>query len=195
MRRNIYAVFPEVGQARSALGALLDHGARPEDISLIVRETHIDDFQKEEITAGDVKHSVETGISTTTGADAASGAAQGAGIGLGLGAFAALVALFVPGIGLVIGGGALASAIAGTAGATAAGAVAGGITGYLKDQGFSEGQSLTYVDSFQEGAAILGVSVPSGPIDEPTVHAIFGKYQDVSALTVEGTAAPVSHAY
>jgi len=191
MRRNIYAVFPEVGQARSALGALFDHGAKPEDISLIIREPHVDDFSKHE-TAGDVKHAVETGISTTTGADAASGAAQGAGIGLGLGAAVALVSLFVPGIGLVIGGGALATAIAGAVGTTAAGAVAGGITGYMKDQGFSDGQSLHYVDSFHEGAAILGISVPSGSVDETIVQAIFGKYQDVSPLTVEGIPAPAT---
>ncbi len=44
----------------------------------------------------------------------------------------------MPGVGLVVGGGALALAIGGALGTTAAGAVAGGMAGYLKDQGVSE---------------------------------------------------------
>ena len=49
--------------------------------------------------------------------------------------FNGIAALFVPGVGWVLGGGALASAIVGAAAATAAGAAAGGVYGYLKDQG------------------------------------------------------------
>jgi len=191
MRRNIYAVFSDVGSARSALGALLDHGAKPEDISLIVREAYIDHFEGKDSSASDVKHSVEQGISTTTGADAVSGAGKGAGIGLGLGAVAALVSLFVPGVGLVIGGGALAGAVAGAAGTTAAGALAGGVTGYLKDQGFSEDKTMEYVDSFEDGVAILGISVPSDRVDASTAEAIFGKYQDVRIWKPEGHPAEV----
>jgi len=132
MRQNVYAVFPTVESAHSAVGALLDHGAQAVDVSLIIREPYIDQYDGHIETANDVKDSAEHGISTTTGADAASGAAKGSAIGLGVGAAAALAALLVPGIGLVIGGGALATAIAGAAGTTAAGAIAGGVAGFLR---------------------------------------------------------------
>lgn len=179
MRTNVYAIFPEVDSARSALGALLDHGARPEDVSLIVREPHINEFGEETATADEIKESAEKGLTPTTAADAGVGAAKGAGIGVGLGTLGAIAALLVPGVGLVIGGGALALAIGGAVGTTAAGAVAGGVAGYLKDQGVSDTDAARYSDTFDGGAAILSISVPSGNVDTATAQDIFGKYQNV----------------
>jgi len=118
----------------------------------------------------------KTGISTTTPADAGAGAAKGAGIGLGIGVVAGIASLFVPGIGLVFGGGALAGALAGAAATTAAGAVAGGVTGYLKDQGMSEELASSYHGTVQSGGAILAVAVPSGSVDEATAMQIVSKY-------------------
>ena len=118
----------------------------------------------------------KVGISTTTPADAAAGASKGAGIGLGVGIAAALAAIFVPGFGLVAGGGALAMAIGGAAGATAAGAMAGGVTGYLKDQGIPEEAIDRYIEYYDTGGAILAVSVPSNGIDFVAVQNMIWKY-------------------
>src|SRR5688500_11923729 len=100
----------------------------------------------------------KSGISTTTGADGAAGAVKGAGLGLGVGIAAALAALAIPGFGLVLGGGALATAAAGAAGATAAGALAGGVEGFLKDQGVPDDVLTHYNDTFMQGGAILAVA-------------------------------------
>jgi len=180
MKNSLYAVFADVESARSAVGALLDHGAKAEDVSLIIRENYAGTFNEDNMASStDVERSAESGITTTTGADAASGAAKGAGIGLGLGAIGAIASILVPGFGLVVGGGALAMAIGGAIGTTAAGAVAGGVTGYLKDQGVNDEDAARYSSAFDEGAAMLNVSVPTGNVDEATAKEIFGKYQRV----------------
>ena len=124
----------------------------------------------------DSELTAKTGISTTTPADVAAGAAKGAGIGLGLGIAAALASIFIPGLGLVVGGGALALALGGAAGATAAGAVAGGVTGYLKDQGISDDAIASYTADYEAGGAILGVTVTSNNVDETTAQQIISKY-------------------
>jgi len=185
MRTNVYAVFPDLDSARSALGALLDYGAKSEDISLIVREPYAGQYDMDQPDAGEIKASAEHGLTPTTAADAGVGAAKGAGIGLGVGALAALASIFVPGVGLVIGGGALAAAIGGAVGTTAAGVVAGGVTGYLKDQGISERDAAMYSDTFDNGAAILSVSVPSNNVDTARAQEIFGKYQNVKYWATE----------
>jgi len=117
----------------------------------------------------------ETGITTTTGGDAAAGAAKGAAVGLGVGVLAALASVFVPGVGLVIGSGVLATAIAGTAGATGAGLIAGGAIGYMKDQGVPEDALTTYRDTYGQGGAILAVNLPPDK-DRAEIEAILAKY-------------------
>jgi hypothetical protein len=126
--------------------------------------------------ASHTEHAAKSGISTTTGADAAKGAAEGAGIGLGLGVLGGLATLFVPGFGLVLGGGALAAAIAAAAGTTAAGAIAGGVTGYLKDQGMPSEVATDYDTAVQNGGAMLSLNVPSGKLDAAEANEILAKY-------------------
>lgn len=118
----------------------------------------------------------KTGLSTTTPEDAGAGALAGAGIGAGLGALAALGTLFIPGVGLVLGGGALATALAGAAGAAAAGAVAGGATGYLMDMGVDADTARSYNETVSGGGAIIGLSLPSGDVDEAEAREVLAKY-------------------
>jgi hypothetical protein len=264
MANTIYAAFADPGLAEKAAGALLDHGARNEDISVL--RSHDPDRDKdhwykhdsghravapdldntrggaagtsrvsgdplgeprmesttgteygatnanlsetrgidETRTAGygttgervertdyerteredrdnpadeaDVESTAKSGITTTTAGDAGSGAVKGAGVGLGVGALAALWALFVPGIGLVLGGGALAAALGGVAAATGAGAVAGGVTGYLKDQGVDDHVAEDYDRTVQSGGALLAISLPTGSLDEGKAREILDKY-------------------
>ena len=123
----------------------------------------------------------KTGISTTTGADAGAGAAKGAVVGLGVGVAAALASVFLPGIGLVLGGGAIAAALAGAAGATGAGAIAGGAFGYMKDQGVPADAVATYEQAYSTGGAVLAISIRED-IDQTVVESVLAKY---NALNVK----------
>ena len=116
-------------------------------------------------SGADTGLAAKTGLSTTTPRDARVGATKGAGIGLGVGVLAGLASLFIPGIGLVLGGGALAAAIGAAVGTTVAGAVAGGVYGYLKDQGVPEAAATAFTQTLEQGGAILTVHVPSGNVD------------------------------
>jgi len=176
---TIYASFTDPASAERAVGALLDHGVKDEDISLVATPAYRgdeamadmdDDEDEDPVAAG--KH----GISTTTGADAASGAITGAGVGLGLGAVAAIASIFLPGVGLVTGGGALAAAMAGAAATTAAGGVVGGVTGYLKDQGVPDTHAEQYHETIRGGGAVIAVHVPSGDISHAEIQEVLMKY-------------------
>ena len=116
------------------------------------------------------------GISTTTPEDAGEGAIKGTGIGLGVGILATLAALTVPGVGLVLGAGVIASALGATALAAGAGALAGGVTGYLKDQGVPNDMAERYHGTVQGGGAMLSISVPSGSVDQATAEQVLAKY-------------------
>ena len=120
--------------------------------------------------------SAKQGISTTTAEDAGEGAIKGTEIGLGVGILVSLAALAVPGFGIVLGGGALASALGATALTAGAGAVAGGVTGYLKEQGVPISDADRYHGTIEGGGAILSFNIPSGNVDQATAEQILSKY-------------------
>jgi uncharacterized membrane protein len=205
LAETLYATFIDASLAEKAVGALLDHGGRNEDISVIsktpgahhVHETTVEDhggqyvqpaLVSDHVTdeSAHVEKAGKQGLSTTTPGDARSGAAKGAGIGLGVGVAAAIASLIIPGFGLVMGGGALAVALAGTAGATAAGAVAGGVTGYLKDQGVPDARAADYHHAYENGSAVLSVHMPCGKLSREEVVSILSKYQ-ASNVNTYGT--------
>jgi hypothetical protein len=162
-------------QASKAVGALLDAGVRAEDIS-ILSPRGTAEYYKDIPNESLANDKATSGITTTTGADAAVGAEKGAGIGLGIGAVAAIACLMIPGFGLVVGGGALAAAIAGAAGATAAGAVAGGVHGFLKDQGVPDDAIGSYGQSYDAGDTLVAVTVPSNNVSIVAADEILSKY-------------------
>lgn len=173
--KNIYASFSDAHMAEKAGGALLDYGVTADDMSIVFPEGY--GSPRDEATGGNsLEVAAKTGISTTTAADAASGSAKGAGIGLAAGALAALAAVFIPGVGLVIGGGALALAAAGLAGTTVAGAIAGGATGFLKDQGLPEHIVESYREVVGSGGAIITVSPVGESVDINTIESVIRKY-------------------
>ncbi|RYG21608.1 hypothetical protein EON82_18515 [bacterium] len=227
MSNTIYATFANPEDAERAAGALLDHGVRPEDLSVVRR--HHDGFTpmteptasasnvpldtdvvavgtkpltpppvegsvygaipdsadstvRTPVTAevydteDDVEETAKHGITTTTAADASAGAVKGGLVGAGIGAIAAIAALIVPGVGLVMGAGALAAALGGIAATAGAGAAAGAIVGYLKDMGVDEQVATTYSEAVEGGGAILAVTVPSGNVDEAEATAVLNKY-------------------
>lgn len=175
--RNIYAVFNDPDNAQKAAGALLDHGVHADNISIVFPEVSRGAYHPD--TEGNVEKAEENakhGITTTTPGDAGAGAAKGAGIGLAAGVAAALAAVFIPGVGLVLGGGALALAIGGMAGASAAGAVAGGVTGFLKDQGVPDHITNEYESVIRSGGALITVSMTDEGVLESTVQDTMSKY-------------------
>ena len=181
MRVNIYASFNDTAMARDAVGALLDHGVKTEDITLILPVNEDRDLDSETDRAEETVAKAETGITTTTQDDAAVGATKGAFFGFGIGSVAALASILIPGVGLIVGGGALATALIGAAGATVAGAAAGGVVGYLKDQGVPEEESQRFSNVYEQGGAILNVSAPSGDIDGASIETILNKYGEAGA--------------
>jgi hypothetical protein len=180
MAQTLYAAFDDAAMAEKAAGALLDHGVRAEDVSLVATAEGVGykggDVPERETRPGATAAAAKGGISTTTVGDAESGAVKGAGIGLGLGTLAALLSLMIPGVGLVTGGGALATALAAAAGTTAAGAATGGVYGYLKDQGVPDAAASDYERSLKNGGAVMAITLPSGDIDQATVSSILAKY-------------------
>jgi uncharacterized membrane protein len=242
MANTLYAAFEDVSLAEKAVGALLDHGVRAEDVSVVANEgkyadaniagdTYVADGTTvatgetggesgmvvdtstglgmsapitydtgepasarvvsedvDDIT--DAEAAAKRGISTTTTADAGAGALKGAAWGLGVGVVAALASIMVPGVGLVVGGGALATALGGMAATTGAGAVAGGLTGFLKDQGMDDHLAADYDHMVKHGGAMISVHVPSGVVDELEATEVMNKYgaTNVRTFATERTA-------
>jgi hypothetical protein len=140
-------------------------------------DTDIDrhDTNKTVTTNFDHERAAKGGITTTTPEDAADAAKKGVGIGLGVGALAAIAALTIPGFGVVLGGGALATALAGLAASAGAGAVAGGVVGYLKDQGVPAHDIPKYQQTYDGGGAILQVTLADG-VDRTRIQEVLDKY-------------------
>lgn len=181
---TLFASFTDPGEAERAAAALIDQGARAEDISFVASESY--GSKRTALARSDVahlEHEAKSGITTTTPADAAFGAAKGGTIGIGVGILAAIAALTIPGVGIVIGGGAFATAFAGAIGTTIAGMAAGSVAGYLKDQGMAENLVTHYSNIVAEGGAIVSVSVPTGDIDTTQAESILAKYGAVNVAT------------
>jgi len=178
MQETLYASFVDYRNAEKASGALLDRGVRPEDLSVVATTGAYDQSARD---PDRVERHVKAGVTTTTGHDAAKGAAKGAGIGAAVGAAALVASLFIPGLGLVTGAGALATALGALVGTTAAGAAVGALTGYLKDQGVPHDVATKYEDAVKRGGAIIAIALPSGDVSRPMAEEILLKY-DASDL-------------
>ena len=192
---TIYASFGSPSDAERAAGAMLDHGALPEDLSLLANERNA--AGQPIAKTGDVlkaEQSAKSGISTTTAFDVAAGTIKGATIGIGVGTLAALASLFIPGLGLVLGGGAFATAIMGGAGTVIASAAVGGVAGFLADQGIPDDVVTRYSKAFEAGGAILAIAVPSGNLDATDAEALLVKYGAENIATVNAPRALVEGA-
>ena len=174
---TLFASFETAAAAERAAAALLDRGAKDADLSIVSHESgavsvgHGQGHQEEV-----AKH----GVTTTTGADAAYGAAKGLTVGAGLGVAGVIASLLIPGVGLVLGAGALATAIAGTA---AAGAAAGGVMGFLKDQGMGDDVAAAYHARIAAGGSVLALHLPTGDLDERTAESLLVKYDAAGVFT------------
>jgi hypothetical protein len=99
----------------------------------------------------------------------------------------------IPGVGLVLGGGALATALAGALGSAAAGAAAGGAAGYLKDQGVGEVYVSHYSNALSSGGSVLSVSIPTGRLDGIEAEQLLVKYGASNVHMVGGEESLMGH--
>ena len=127
----------------------------------------------------------DQGLSTTTAGDAGKGAAEGAAIGAGLGIAAAIASLMIPGFGLVVAGGALATALTGAAATAAGGAVAGGVVGYLTDMGVPDQAAHHYSEGVRAGGVFVSVNATTAATPEE-IHQILMKYNGQETNTYAG---------
>jgi hypothetical protein len=162
--------FNNKDNADKFIGALLDHGATPADISVIARDSGAVQ------SAAELQKHAETGITTTTSTDFMKGAAAGTGVGLGIGVAAGLAALVIPGFGLVLGGGALATAIAGAAAATAGLALAGGFAGFMRDLGIEGEVPDEFERDYTADHVIVSVSSHADGIGLDNLEGLAEKY-------------------
>lgn len=173
---TLLASFQDPDNAVKAAGALLDHGVDKKHLDLLAGKAFANTLRTDGTHDEAKEGKAKSGITTTTGADAAEGAKQGAGVGAALGVLAGLASLFIPGYGLVVGSGALATAVGAALGTTAAGAAAGGATGYLKDMDVDADVAKHYEETIQKDGAVLSVGVPSHGVDEIKAREILDKY-------------------
>jgi hypothetical protein len=87
---TLYASFVDAPAAEKAAAALLDHGARAEDISILANNEFPGVRSAEDRAEAAIsEQTAKSGITTTTAADAGLGAAKGTMVGLGIGIAAA----------------------------------------------------------------------------------------------------------
>ena len=182
---SVFLSFNLKDNAEKFVAALLDHGMTTEDISVISREGG------RTFTAEEVEKDAATGITTTTAEDFSKGAVIGGAAGMGLGVLAGLAILFVPGLGLVAGGGALATAIAATATTGAAGALVGGLAGYMRDMGV-EGEVPDYFEQdYADDYIIVAVTPRADGLTTTEIANLADKYHATRSTIKTPTVAAV----
>jgi hypothetical protein len=143
-------------EAENAVSAILAHGYRRDDISVLMSE------------ATRAKHfAIETGTKAPQGAGV--GGAVGGAVGAVVAAIAAIgTNLVLPGLGLIIAG----PIAAGLAGLGAGGAV-GGLVGGLVGAGIPEHEAKIYETGLRSGHILIGVEARTDE-DEKALKKILG---------------------
>jgi hypothetical protein len=139
MSKLITGIFPTADSADRAVRDLAEAGFRPEDISVLMPETHEGHEFKIE------KH-------TKASQGAATGAAIGGTVGAVAMGIAAIATVAVPGLAFVAAGPIIA-ALTGLG----AGAAAGGVTGALVGLGVPEHEAKLYNERLGKGGVLVGV--------------------------------------
>ena len=143
MAKTIVGLFDDYSDAQGAVNELVSSGFSHDDISLVASNA-TQQFVKNE--GGEIEHSSVTG-------GVVKGGVEGAVIG-GLTGFAASVALFlIPGIGPVVGAGALAA----TLGGAGLGAVGGAVIGGLSRLGIPDEEAGYYAEGIRRGGTLVTV--------------------------------------
>src|SRR5579864_1248282 len=136
----VFGIYRSIGQAESAVDALVIDGFSNSDISVLLPDNQSSkDFAHE-------KHT-KTPEGTTTGV------ATGGTIGGTLGLLAGIGALAIPGLGPFIAAGPIMGALAGLG----VGGAVGGLVGALVGMGIPEYEAKRYEGRIKEGGVLLSV--------------------------------------
>jgi uncharacterized membrane protein len=156
---TVCGLFERYEDATRALDRLNELGYGKDHISVVAPENMV----KDKLT-GDFGTSEDT---------AKSGAIMGglAGLLLGVGV------ILVPGVGPILGAGALATAIGSTAVGAGLGAAAGGLRGALAEMGVPEAEATVYEEGVQKGGILVTVITDGERIQE--VKDTFRKFNTV----------------
>ncbi len=166
MRNTCLGLFSDPQEADKAVDELQEAGIKKEEISIIVRE--------------ESRPKVPSGRKVEVAKDAAAGVTTGGAIGGIAGLIIGIVAIAVPGLGLLVAAGPLAVAlglvqIGGTTLAGAiTGAAAGGIIGGLVGLGVPEERAKAYEEAIRKGQILLAVGVT--PDNQEKVREIFSNH-------------------
>jgi hypothetical protein len=145
MAASVIGYFDDYEAAQETLRDLISRGLDRSQISVIGAD------QNREYA------STESGPAGEGNQDTASAAGEGAAFGGAAGLFIGLASMFVPGVGPVVAGGAIAAALVGAVG----GAVAGGILGALTNLGIPADAAPYYVEGIRRGGAVVIVQPAS----------------------------------
>ncbi len=147
--RVVVGVFADRAQAYQAINDLHQAGFREEQIGFIGREELDAAAEDTQPIALLPEHEVEKGTNTGMVAGGVVGGLAGA-----------AVSLLIPGLGLALAGGILA-----TVGGAAVGAAAGGLIGSLVEIGIPEEEARHYNDEVYSGRTIVIVQADDNPIE------------------------------
>ena len=152
MAKTIVGLFDDYSDAQDAVSDLVSSGFSHDDISLVASNATQQFVESE---GGTVEHSSVTG-------GVVKGGLEGAVLG-GLTGFAASVALFlIPGIGPVVGAGALAA----TLGGAGLGAVGGAVIGGLSRLGIPDEEAGYYAEGIRRGGTLVTIRAEENMADK-----------------------------
>jgi hypothetical protein len=136
----VFGIYRDRLHVEQGVDALLDHGFRSEDISVLLPDN---------VGTKDFAHEKHTKAPEGTAAGAGTGVVVGGTLGL----LAGIGALAIPGLGPFIAAGPIMGALAGAG----TGGVVGGIIGALVGMGIPEYEAKRYEGLVKEGGMLLSV--------------------------------------
>jgi hypothetical protein len=172
---TVTGLFEDFSTAQNAVQHLIDDGFAPANISLVAYHKQQENVRYQPYDKADV----ETGKSTT------SSAVGGGVLGGVLGLLISAGTVTIPGIGLVVMAGPLASAVgsvaAGTITGAGVGAASGGLIGALMETGLSKNEAHILTQEIRHGGALVLVSTE----DDATSERVSSILEKAGAMDME----------
>ncbi|MGB7409284.1 MAG: general stress protein [Pontixanthobacter sp.] len=155
-----HAIFNTHDEADRAVRDLKSAGADNDNISIVAKEDG-----KTKTTDG-------------SGGEAAKDVVGKGALGGGIGAILGVAALAIPGVGPLVGAGAIAAAATGGAAVTGTvvGAVAGAIAGALEDHGVGTEDAKYYESELEKGGILVTVDTSNSKMDVADGKGVFAKH-------------------
>jgi uncharacterized membrane protein len=161
--KAVSGLFNDFATGQRVVDDLVQAGFSRDSISMVANDAN-----------GEYAKTLKTENHDVKGGEGASfGAVTGALIGLG--------AMLIPGIGPIIGGGALVAGLVGAGVGAAAGAVTGGITASLVKLGVDEDHAHYYAEGVRRGGVLVVAHIAENQILQ--AQAIIQRHQPIDVTT------------